>query len=75
MIQNRLKRIIIGAVLLVIALVLETNFQGLNIALYLASYLIVGGDVIRKAFRNIIRARLLTKTFNDCGHHWSHANC
>ncbi|NMA02740.1 MAG: cadmium-translocating P-type ATPase [Clostridia bacterium] len=61
--QNRLQRIIIGAVLLVIALVLQTNFQGINIALYLASYLIVGGDVIRKAFRNIIRGKAFDENF------------
>lgn len=61
--KNPLTRIIIGAVLFVIALFLDLNIQGLNVALYLASYIIVGGDVIRKALNNIIRGKAFDENF------------
>jgi Cd2+/Zn2+-exporting ATPase len=61
--KKRLRRIIIGAVFFVAAMVININSEWLNIALYLISYIIVGGDVITKAFKNIIRGKVFDENF------------
>lgn len=61
--NKRLWRIIIGAILFIVAIVIDVNIEWLNIALYLISYIIVGGDIVMKAVKNIFRGKVLTKTF------------
>ena len=47
---------IISAVLLVVAVIINMIYQGWpSLVLYLISYILVGGDIILKAIRNIIR--------------------
>ncbi|NLP34758.1 MAG: cadmium-translocating P-type ATPase [Clostridiales bacterium] len=61
--KKRLKRIIIGAILFVIAIILNIRLEWLPIALYLISYVIVGGDVVKKAIRNIFRGKVFDENF------------
>ena len=64
--KKRLWRIIIAAVLFVVALLVNPSNQSiewLQIALYLTSYLVVGGDIVKKAFKNIIRGKAFDENF------------
>ena len=56
--KNRLWRIIIGAIFFIVAIVIDTNIEWLNIALYLISYIIVGGDIVKRAVRNIFKGKV-----------------
>ena len=61
--NKRLWRIIIGAILFIVAIVIDVNIEWLNIALYLISYIIVGGDIVMKAVKNIFRGKVFDENF------------
>lgn len=61
--KKRLWKIIIGTIFFIAAIIININIQWLNIALYLISYIIVGGDVITRAFKNIIRGKVFDENF------------
>jgi len=61
--KNRLWRIIIGAIFFIVAIVIDTNIEWLNIALYLISYIIVGGDIVKRAVRNIFKGKVFDENF------------
>ena len=61
--KNRITRIILGGALFVIALLAKSEFQ---LALYLISYIIVGGDVVLKAVKNIFRGQVFDENFLMC---------
>lgn len=55
-------RIIIGAIFFIVT-VIDTNIEWLNIALYLISYIIVGGDIVKRAVRNIFKGKVFDENF------------
>ena len=60
--KRMLYRILAGAGLLAIALLLPTSvYFMLRLALFLAAYLATGSDVLLKAARNIAHGRVLMK--------------
>jgi len=63
--KKRLWRIIIGAAFFVLAIIMNMNMNNewLSIALYLISYLTVGGDVVKRAVRNIVRGKVFDENF------------
>lgn len=61
--KKRLIRIIAGAVMLVIAALVKTDVRYIEIALYLASFLLVGGDVVLRAVKNILRGQVFDENF------------
>ena len=61
--KKQLFRIIIGGTIFVVALVAGFTNPILNLALYLAAYLIVGGDVVLRALRNITRMQVFDENF------------
>ena len=61
--KKQLFRIIIGGTIFVIALVAGFDNPILNLALYLAAYVIVGGDVVLRALRNITRMQVFDENF------------
>ncbi len=61
--KQRLWRIIIGAVFFIAAILIDINAEWLNIALYLISYIIVGGDIVKRAVRNIFRGKVFDENF------------
>ena len=61
--RKRLIRIIAGIVLLLAAVLIDTTKDWINILVFLASYLIVGGDILRRALKNILRGRVVDENF------------
>ena len=66
MLKKRLIRIIVGAVIYAAAILIDI-FAGINhwivFGIFLVSFLMIGGDVIWKALRNIARGRILDENF------------
>ena len=61
--KKRIWRISIGAVVLVAAALVNLNVEWLQIALYIISYVIVGGDVVKKAVKNIFKGKVFDENF------------
>ncbi|MGE4588935.1 MAG: heavy metal translocating P-type ATPase [Acidaminococcaceae bacterium] len=61
--KKRLFRIIAGGIIFVAALLADTNNLVLNLVLYLAAYFTVGGDVVLRALRNILRLQVFDENF------------
>ncbi|MEW9094344.1 MAG: heavy metal translocating P-type ATPase [Clostridiaceae bacterium] len=61
--KKRITRIILGGALFVISLLAKSELQ---LALYLISYVIVGGDVVLKAVKNIFRGQVFDENFLMC---------
>lgn len=60
---KRLWRIIIGAAALATAVLLSLNNEWLQIALFIISYIIVGGDVVKRAVKNIFKGQVFDENF------------
>ncbi len=61
--KKRLIRIIVGAAIFVVAMVLNVNNSMVELGLFLASYLVIGGDVLFKAVKNILRGQVFDENF------------
>ena len=60
---KRLWRIIIGTAVLATAVLLSLNNEWLQIALFIISYIIVGGDVVKRAVKNIFKGQVFDENF------------
>ena len=60
---KRLWRIIIGVAVLAAAVLLSLNNEWLQIALFIISYIIVGGDVVKRAVKNIFKGQVFDENF------------
>ena len=60
---KRLWRIIIGAAVLATAVLLRLKNEWLQIALFIISYIIVGGDVVKRAVKNIFKGQVFNENF------------
>ena len=60
---KRLWRIIIGADVLATEVLLSLNNEWLQIALFIISYIIVGGDVVKRAVKNIFKGQVFDENF------------
>lgn len=60
---KRLWRIIIGAAVLATAVLPNLNNEWLQIALFIISYIIVGGDVVKRAVKNIFKGQVFDENF------------
>lgn len=60
---KRLWRIIIGAAVLATAVLLSLNNEWLQIALFIISYIIVGGDVVKRSVKNIFKGQVFDESF------------
>lgn len=60
---KRLWRIIIGAAVLATAVLLNLNNEWLQIALFIISYIIVGGDGVKRAVKNIFKGQVFDENF------------
>ncbi len=56
-------RIIIGAAVFVLAIVIDLNIEWLKETLFLISYIIVGGDIVKKAVRDIFKGKVFDENF------------
>jgi len=61
--KKRLWRIIIGAIFFIVALIINIDINWIRPVLFLVSYTIVGGDVVLRALRNIIRGKVFDENF------------
>ena len=64
--KKRLKRILIGAVLFIIAVLIEKLVPVIEnwvLIFYLLAYAVVGGDVVKKAVTNISRGQIFDENF------------
>ena len=61
--KKRLIRIIVAIVLLLAAVLIDFRPGKINVIIYLLSYLMVGGDVILRAIKNIIRGKVFDENF------------
>jgi cadmium-exporting ATPase len=60
---KRLWRIIIGTAVLATAILLSLNNEWLQIALFIISYIIVGGDVVKRAVKDILKGQVFDENF------------
>lgn len=60
---KRVWRIIIGVAVLATAVLLNLNNEWLQIALFIISYIIVGGDVVKRAVKNIFNGQVFDENF------------
>jgi len=61
--KKRLWRIITGAVLFAASIIIEFYTDWFVIPLYLISYIVVGGDVLLRACRNIVKGKVFDENF------------
>jgi Cd2+/Zn2+-exporting ATPase len=61
--NKRLFQIIIGSVLFIPALFINKEFVWLRIIIFSLSYIVAGGDILLKAFRNIFRGKVFDDNF------------
>ena len=61
--KKRLWRIIIGAIFFIVALIINIDINWISPVLFLVSYIIVGGDVVLRALRNIVRGKVFDENF------------
>jgi Cd2+/Zn2+-exporting ATPase len=61
--KRRLWRIIISAVTLAVAVLINFDNEWLQIAIYISSYIVVGGDVVKRAVRNILKGRVFDENY------------
>ncbi len=61
--RKQLLRIVLGAVFLAVGVLLDTDNQWLELGVYLTGYIIVGGDVVQRAVKNILRGQVFDENF------------
>jgi len=61
--KKRIWRISIGAVVFLTAAIMNLNIEWLQIALFVISYILVGGDVVMKAVKNIFKGKVFDESF------------
>ena len=65
--KKRIKRVAIGAVVYLVAVLFQRIFDTLpwfcHLAVFLAAYIIIGGDVVKNALRNIGKGQIFDENF------------
>ncbi len=61
--KKRLWRIIIGGLIFVSALIIPPDIEWIQPAMFAAGYLVVGGDVVLRAAKNIARGKVFDENF------------
>lgn len=61
--KKRLIKIIISIIIFIVTCILPSNLEITKDILLIISYLIVGFDILKKAFRNIIRGKIFDENF------------
>lgn len=61
--KKRLNRIILGAIIFLFAILINFNVIWLKPTLFFISYIIVGGDVVLRAIKNILRGKVFDENF------------
>ena len=61
--KKTLYRIIITAILLVIANLIQADNKLIGLVVYLIPYILIGHDIVRKAFKGIINKEVFDENF------------
>ncbi|PKM73236.1 MAG: cadmium-translocating P-type ATPase [Firmicutes bacterium HGW-Firmicutes-16] len=61
--KKRLWRIIIGGLIFVSALIIKPNIEWIQPAMFAVGYLVVGGDVVLRAVKNIAHGKVFDENF------------
>jgi Cd2+/Zn2+-exporting ATPase len=61
--KKQLMRIIAGAIVFILAIILKLDNEFLRLGFFVTSYIIVGGDVVVRAFKNILRGQVFDENF------------
>lgn len=61
--KKRIRRIALGGILFALSFILNINNDWLQLAFFLIIYIIVGGDVVLQAIRNIFRGNVFDENF------------
>ena len=61
--KKRLYKIIISSIIFIIAIIIEFPNKWVNNFLYIISYLVVGLEILKKAFKNIKRGKVFDENF------------
>lgn len=61
--KKRKQKIVIAGILYLIAILIKFKISYINYAIFIISYLIVGLDILKKAFRNIKRGKVFDENF------------
>ncbi len=61
--KKQIIKIIISFIFTLISIIIKFNYEIINILLFILAYLIVGYDVLLKAFRNILRGKIFDENF------------
>ena len=61
--KKKLYKIIISGILFLIALLLKIENEVINNILFIISYIIVGKEILEKAFKNITRGKVFDENF------------
>lgn len=61
--KKNILRIILGSILFIVAIIMEKSIDWLSISLFLLSFVIIGGNVVLGAIKNIVRGQLFDENF------------
>jgi Cd2+/Zn2+-exporting ATPase len=61
--KKRLIRIIIGSIIYLMAFLIKPEISWFSPAMFTISYIIIGGDIVWKAIRNILRGKVFDENF------------
>ena len=61
--KKRITKIVVSAILFIIALLIPFKNEWINKGIFLVSYIIVGFEILKKAFRNIKRGKVFDENF------------
>lgn len=61
--KKRLYKIIISAILFIIAIIIPLKNEWISRSIFIVSYIIVGYEILKKAFRNITRGKVFDENF------------
>ena len=61
--KKRFWRIIAAAALFITTLIINLDIEWLQITLFIISYIIVGGDIVIKAVKNILKGEIFDENF------------
>lgn len=61
--KKQLWKIIIAGALFASAMIINISNEWLRLAIFLISYIIIGGDIVKKAIRNITKGRVFDENF------------
>ena len=61
--KKHILRIIISFVLFIIAIILNVNNKYVELAIYLLSYIVIGGDILINAIKNIFKGKVFDENF------------